>query len=76
MSNTYSEEYPLQVAENLFISPSFPKKMLEKIASDEIPLRDRRYRYSCLNFVLLKEMVEEISGMTMDEYLENTQNYL
>ena len=70
LSNTYSEEYPLQVAENLFISPSFPKKMLEKIASDEIPLRDRRYRYSCLNFVLLKEMVEEISGMTMDEYLE------
>ena len=70
LSDTYSVKYPLQVAENLFISPDFPKKMLEKIASDEIPLRDRRYRYSCLNFVLLKEMVEEITGMAMDEYLE------
>lgn len=70
LSDTRSEAYPLQVAENLFVSPDFPKRMLEMIASDEVPLRDRRYRYSCLNFVLLKEMVEEISGMPMDEFLE------
>lgn len=70
LSSTYSEEYPLQVAEYMYVSPAFPKRMLEMIASDKIPLRDRRYRYSCLNFVLLKEMVEKISGMPMDEYLE------
>ena len=65
-----SEEYPLQVAEGVFVNPAFPKRILEMIASDEIPLRDRRYRYSCLNFVLLKEMVEQISGMPMDKYLD------
>jgi len=70
LSAISSDEYPLQVAENLFVSPTFSKKILEMIASDKIPLRDRRYRYSCLNFVLLKEMVERISGMPMDEYLE------
>ncbi|MBQ8442337.1 MAG: serine hydrolase, partial [Bacteroides sp.] len=70
LSDTRSEAYPLQVAENLFVSPDFPKRILEMIASDEVPLKDRRYRYSCLNFVLLKEMVEEISGMPMDEFLE------
>lgn len=70
LSSTYSEEYPLQVAENMYVNPAFPKRMLEMIASDKVPLRDRRYRYSCLNFVLLKEMVEKISGMPMDEYLE------
>ena len=70
LSSAYSEEYPLQVAEHMYVSPAFPKRMLEMIASDKIPLRDRRYRYSCLNFVLLKEMVEKISGMPMDEYLE------
>lgn len=31
-----------------------------------IPLKDRRYRYSCLNFMLLKEMVENISKMPMN----------
>lgn len=70
VSSLRSEEYPLQVAEGVFVNPAFPKRILEMIASDEIPLRDRRYRYSCLNFVLLKEMVEQISGMSMDKYLD------
>ena len=70
VSSLRSEEYPLQVAEGIFVNPAFPERILEMIASDEIPLRDRRYRYSCLNFVLLKEMVEQISGMPMDKYLD------
>ncbi len=70
LSTASSNEFPLQVAENLFVNLEFPKRILEMIASDEIPLRDRRYRYSCLNFVLLKEMVEQISKMPMDQYLE------
>ena len=65
-----SENYPLQIADSLYVSPDFRKYMLELIASDKVLLRDRRYRYSCLNFVLLKEMVEELAGMPMDEYLE------
>lgn len=70
ISDTRSDVYPLQVAQGMFVSKAFPKRMLEMIASDTIPLRDRRYRYSCLNFMLLKEMVEHITGMPMDEYLE------
>jgi len=70
LSSSRSEEYPLQLAENMYLSPAFPDRMLKMIASDDVPLRDRRYRYSCLNFMLLKEMVEYISGVPMDEYLE------
>ena len=70
VSETFSDDYPLPIADSLFVSPGFPRYMLELIASTKIPLRDRRYRYSCLNFMLLKEMVENISGMPMDEFLE------
>ena len=70
VSNMPSEEYPLVLADSLYVSESFPKYMLELLASTKIPLRDRRYRYSCLNFMLLKEMVENISGMSMDEFLD------
>ena len=70
VSDVPSEDFALQMAEGLYVSHEFPKRMLEMIASEEIPLKDRRYRYSCLNFMLLKEMVEHISGMPMDEYLE------
>jgi len=70
VSKSRSEAYPLTLADSLFVSPDFPTYMIDMIASSKIPLRDRRYRYSCLNFMLLKEMVENISGMSMDEYLD------
>ena len=70
ISTEPSDSYPLQIADSLYVSPDFRKYMLDIIASDKVLLRDRRYRYSCLNFVLLKEMVEELAGMPMDEYLE------
>ena len=65
-----SNEYPYEIVQGLYVGEKFKQHMLEMIASDEIPLKDRRYRYSCLNFMLLKEMVEKISGISMDKYLE------
>ena len=65
-----SDSFPLRISDSLYISPNFSKLMLEMIASDDIPLRDRRYRYSCLNFMLLKEMVECLAGEPLDVYLE------
>ena len=70
VSGVRSEDFSLQVADDMFISPEFSKRMIEMIASEEIPLKNRSYRYSCLNFMLLKEMVEQISGMPLDEYLD------
>ena len=70
VSSVPSDSFPLRISDSLYVSPEFPKRMLEIIASDEIPLRDRRYRYSCLNFMLLKEMVECLAGEPLDVYLE------
>ena len=70
LSTDSSALYPLKVADQLYVSPTFSARMLEMIASDEIPLRSKTYRYSCLNFMLLKEMVEQITGMPLDEYLD------
>lgn len=70
VSSSSSDKYPLQISDSLYVSPDFQKQMLSLIASDKIPLKDRRYRYSCLNFMLLKEMVEQLAGEPMDVYLE------
>lgn len=70
VSSAPSDSFPLRISDSLYVSPKFSKRMLEMIASDEIPLRDRRYRYSCLNFMLLKEMVEALAGEPLDVYLE------
>ncbi len=70
MASTRSEEFPLQVADGMYMHRSFRDSVLAQIGG--VTLKDRRYRYSCLNFMLLKEMVEHLTGQPMDEYLEKT----
>lgn len=56
VSHVPSSEYPLQVADSLFLRSDFSKNIVEQIV--KVPLKGKSYRYSCLNFMLLKEMVE------------------
>ncbi|MPN16300.1 hypothetical protein SDC9_163638 [bioreactor metagenome] len=47
-------------------------KLLKEIIDTELS-RKGSYRYSCLNFMLLKEAVESVSGTDLDTYLK--QNF-
>lgn len=69
VSNTPSADYPLQVSDSLFLNKEFCREVVKQIV--ETPLKGRSYRYSCLNFMLLKEMVEKITGTSMDVYLDS-----
>ena len=68
VSDKETSEYSLKVSDNMYIKPEFKSVILKEIA--DTPLKGHSYRYSCLNFMLLKEAVENISGMPMDEFLE------
>lgn len=68
MAEAYAPDYPLQVADSMYLHRSFRDSIVTQIG--RIPLKDKRYRYSCLNFMLLKEMVENLSGKSMDKFLE------
>jgi CubicO group peptidase (beta-lactamase class C family) len=69
VSNIPSVEYPYQASDNLYITNRFHDAAMQKIADTK--LYSKTYRYSCLNFILLKEIVEKISGMYMDVILNN-----
>lgn len=58
----------LQVADSLWLAASFKQEMMRKIADSR--LRDKRYRYSCVGFILLQQIVEARTGMPMDKFLE------
>lgn len=61
-------ECTVQVAENLWLNKSFKKEViLQEIINK--PLGAKRYRYSCVGFILLQQMVEELSGMPMNDLL-------
>lgn len=66
-SKVRTAECTLQVSDSLWLNKSFKKEYLQKIA--DTPLKDKRYRYSCVGFILLQQLVEARTGMSMDKYL-------
>lgn len=67
-SQVRTAEHTLQVSDSLWLNHSFKETYLKKIVTT--PLRDRRYRYSCVGFILLQQLVEARAGMPMDAFLE------
>lgn len=61
--------HTLRLTDSLYLNPSFRQEILRQLV--EVPLRSRTYRYSCLNFMLLKEMVETLTAVPMDVYLDS-----
>ena len=67
-----SEEFHLPVAKGLYASNKMYDKLLKEII--DTPLKRKgSYRYSCLNFMLLKEAVESVSKTDLDSYTK--QNF-
>ncbi len=67
-SNKQSSEYPLRVARDLYIHKNYRDTIFARIL--ESPLnRKNNYKYSDLGFYYLMEIVEKVSGQSLDEYL-------
>jgi beta-N-acetylhexosaminidase len=63
-----SEFFPLEVGQGLYLRKDYRDTIFSRIIQS--PLADRPdYRYSDLGFILLAEIVEQISGMPLDQYM-------
>lgn len=60
-----SPEFPVQVAEGLYLRADYPKIMIDKIAASPL-LPKKEYKYSDFNLILLKEFIEKQTGQTLD----------
>jgi CubicO group peptidase (beta-lactamase class C family) len=67
-SKVLSNEFSSQVSDSFYINNHFHDAAMQMIANTH--LRSKTYLYSCVNFILLKEIVETICGMPMDVFLE------
>lgn len=67
------DEYTLPICDSLWLNPAFKKEYLQKIIDK--PLKDKRYRYSCIGFILLQQLVEARTGMSIDQFL-NEEFYM
>lgn len=68
VASSKKEDYTLQICDNLWLNPSFFKEIERKIV--EAPMKPKTYRYSDIGFILLRLIVEKLSGMPMDIYLQ------
>jgi len=67
VSKVPSAEFTMQVSDSFYLKNSVHKAEMQMIAKTQ--LRSKTYLYSCVNFILLKEIVETINGMPMDVFL-------
>lgn len=67
-SATKSNDYPHQVAHGQYVSDAASDTIIQKIYST--PLRSKTYRYSDLNFCLLMELEEKLTGIDHDKWVE------
>ncbi|MDR1682688.1 MAG: serine hydrolase [Candidatus Symbiothrix sp.] len=58
-----------KIAENIYLSDQFDQIILQQIAELKVK-KPNHYRYSDLNFMLLKEAVENISGQSLDVFVK------
>ncbi|MDE6854076.1 MAG: serine hydrolase, partial [Muribaculaceae bacterium] len=68
VSRTRSERFPIEMAEGLFVGQSTYDTIMSRIYN--VPLRSKTYRYSCLNFCLLMDIEQRLTGRSHDEYVK------
>lgn len=68
VSGFLSDDFKYQVSDSVFVSNRMHEAAMQSIARTK--LGSKTYNYSCVNFIVLKEIVEYVSGTTMDVYLD------
>ena len=68
VSRITSLEYTSQVSDSFYVHNRFHEAAMQMIARTR--LNSKAYVYSCVNFILLKEIAETISGTSMDVFLD------
>jgi beta-N-acetylhexosaminidase len=70
-STDFSDEFPYEVAHNLFMSANYRDTIFSRIVTS--PLLNRKmYRYSDLGFIMLSDMIERQSGLPIDQFAHDT----
>jgi len=64
-----SDNFPIQIAKGLYIQKDYHDKMIQEILDSDL-LKSNGYKYSDLGFVLMGEMVREVAGEPLDQFMK------
>ena len=63
-----SAEFPIHVAQNLYMRADYPDSIYQIINDSDLRSR-KQYKYSDLGYYYMKEVVERLSGMPLEQYV-------
>jgi beta-glucosidase-like glycosyl hydrolase/CubicO group peptidase (beta-lactamase class C family) len=66
-----SKEFPLKVAEGMYISPAYEEVIYDSIARSHL-LKKNEYKYSDLGFYLMKRIIGKAAGIPLDRYVDDS----
>jgi beta-glucosidase-like glycosyl hydrolase/CubicO group peptidase (beta-lactamase class C family) len=68
-AKSYSDAFPYRVAEGIYLRKDYRQIILDSIIRS--PLSEKKeYRYSDLGFILMQQFVEQLSGKSLDIFME------
>lgn len=67
-STVPTRQHTLQVTDSLWLDASFKAEYRRQLA--EAKLGTRTYRYSCVGFIMLQQVVEQLSGQSLDQFVD------
>ncbi len=68
-SSRQSSAFPFRVAGNFYMNASYRDTIFTRIINSEL-LKSQQYRYSDLGFILLGEIIEAVTGQSIDSYAD------
>jgi beta-glucosidase-like glycosyl hydrolase/CubicO group peptidase (beta-lactamase class C family) len=70
-SNTQSENYPTEVAKNLYIVKGYTDSIYKQIIASKVEPRGK-YLYSDVGYYFSKKIIENKTGKTLQDYVQQT----
>jgi len=67
---TYSPEFPIHVAKNLYLRKDYPDTIRQRIYDSDMRTT-KKYKYSDLGYYLLADMIQEVSGTPINYYVKD-----
>jgi beta-glucosidase-like glycosyl hydrolase/CubicO group peptidase (beta-lactamase class C family) len=64
-----SDEFPTQVANNMWIRKGYKEVMYQEILRK--PLKAKKYKYSDLGYYFMKAIIEKKTGKSLDQFVED-----
>ena len=68
LKHSYSNRFPTQISDSLFVFKDYPKKIMRRISKTKLGAVGE-YNYSGLWFFLLPELTQKLSGLSFEDFL-------